>query len=395
MHASGQTDIAIPIWNINFNGADPDGVVDWVYGERIDYGLGALHAQAKSDLIALLNAVKQSGFKRVIIRFNFYWPIYATSWSETEYQKQLGFLRDVRTTVYQTLSGSSVAILFDLGGELGGGNSYQKKPFVQRMWADYVASYGTADTVGFSIAWVPGRFTDLLQTLLQVNGKTPEKWAFDIYPSGLYQTHTMDYYMQEISTEMGAYRAQPIIILETWHNDPQTYTQVNTALNGASAISSLNLDGLFQWSLMRQRSVDNLDSAFSQQALADQYSNFQLSSYAPLLPSRRAEVTSSNANVFYITDSDCAVTTTYHCAIKQYWSAPPPGKILVITTGAGSLMACVASAGSQNVSWITQGIQFSFKAYYRNPNECSVPPATTTPNSVSSVLVEIFYPSTS
>ncbi len=372
MRASGQTDIAIPIWISGIGGCEHsscnDGVYDGQWGEVIDYSFSS-YPQHQENYEYLLKQIHSLGFRRIIIRFNQYWSSSASSWNETNYQKIWNFIYMTRNLTESTLSGSkNTSALYDLGGELGGLTSGVNQQFTKRLWQDYVSNWGTDRTVGFSFAWAPGRFTSMRSTFQQAGSYLPSIWAFDIYPHATGQSSDMRTHLQNIANEMGSLNGQPIIILETWVNDATTASEINSALNGSSAVQNLNLDGLFQWKLDKSRSLSGLDKNFSQLSLANLASTTQTSNYVGLKASRRIDITNSNSQALVLSDTNCAISAIVPCAISERWGPAPNGKIHVITTrqnGAPEVLhACVVGSGSQTIPWIVPSQSYQFISRY-------------------------------
>jgi len=386
MRAAGATDLVIPIWMANFNNVDGDGFVDWVNAYFIDDGTGMLRPQHRTNLVNLVQAAASRGFKRIIIRFIGYFSN-DSAWNENEYQKIWNFIFNTRNLVDSTLtSSSSPIVLYDLLGEGAGVDSASgvRKTFVKRLWTDYNAAFGPTKTVGFSYAWAPGRFTTMEQWYAECGSARPEIYAFDIYPTTSAQTLTS---LQQISSEMGDQNGKPIIIMETWFNDSDTASGISSALNGTGSIYNLNLDGIFQWQLIKSRALQNLDMNWSHDAISAMSSNSQLSTYRSLLALRRTDITNQHSSKFVLTDSSCATTSTSSCTINEKWGAPPAGKNVVISVSADGAAetphACSASAGSQTVSWIAPGHSYRFLVRYSS--SCAVP--ATAPDSESRISV--------
>ena len=372
MRNSGQTDIAIPIWISGIGDCEytscNDGVYDGQWGEVIDYMQGSWRPQHKQNYQNLLANIKALGFKRIIIRFNQYWSSEANGWNEATYQRIWNFIVVTRNTTEKSLAVDGPSVLYDLGGELGGLTSGVNQQFTKRLWQDYTFSWGADDTVGFSFAWAPGRFTSMRSTFQQAGTYLPKIWAFDIYPHALGKSLDMRAHLQNIANEMGALNGQPIIVLETWDNDATTASEINSALNGSSAVQNLNLDGLFQWKLNKSRSLSGLDKHFSQQSLENLTSTTQTSHYIGLKANRRIDITNSNSLKLVLSDTNCATTSSVPCAITERWGSAPNGKVHVVSVrqnGAPEVLhACVTGSGSQTIPWIVPNQKYQFISRY-------------------------------
>lgn len=388
MRASGQTEIVIPIWNGDLGPCEPsacnDGVPDGVWGEVIDNSWYGLRPQHEQNMRNLLAHVKSNGFKRVIVRFmqnNAGMP----TWDETKYQKSWNFLYNTRNLVDSVLAGSNVEALYDLGGELGGLNNGQERAFAKRLWQDYTHVFGITKTMGYSFAWAPGRFAAMKAVYDEVGVGYPPIWGFDLYPSG----GAIKTQLQQISNEMGSLNGQPIIILETWHNDASTASNLLSALNDTYTFPNLNVDSLFHWDLNRQRSEAGLDTHFTVSVVDGQISTSQFSNYRGLIGNRRTLISNSHSGYLVLRDRNCTAGTSVPCSIDELWGAAPSGYQHVITTyqpGVGTqLHACVNSKGSQSVNWVVPGQSYTFKIYRRT--SCSIPAAHEVPIATSTLEV--------
>ena len=139
MRNSGMTDIAIPIWMSDFHGQDPDGLVDWVYGEFIDYSQAGLRLQQRTNLSNLVTAIKNKGFKRILIRFGptLNWPI-PNTWDENEYQHYWNLVVSTKNLIDGLVAGSQTKVFYDLAFEYGGYDDGGIRPqFIKRLWGDF------------------------------------------------------------------------------------------------------------------------------------------------------------------------------------------------------------------------------------------------------------------
>lgn len=389
MKASGQTEIVIPIWNTELASCEysacNDGVPDGVWGEVVDNGWYRLRPQHESNLSAIIGHIKSNGFKRVIIRFMQYSSGMST-WDETKYQQAWNFLYNTRNLVDGLVAASNVEVLYDLGGELGGITSGQHRAFAKRLWGDYTYTFGVTKTMGYSFAWAPGRFNAMKAVYDEVGRGYPPIWGFDVYPSG----GNIKSQLQQISNEMGSLNGQPILILETWHNDAATASSIQSALNDTATFPNLNIDGLFHWDLNRARSEAGLDQHFTVDAVDGQISPTQFSNYRSLIGVRRVQITNSHSGLLVLRDKTCGASASTSCAIDELWGAAPSGSQYVITTfqpGIGTqLHACVTSKGSQQIPWIVQNENYTFKLYRRST--CSLPLANEVPLATSTITVK-------
>ncbi|MBK8256631.1 MAG: hypothetical protein IPK82_28665 [Polyangiaceae bacterium] len=358
---SGQTAYVIPIWhkNLAFDLKAPiDGLADGVWGNVVDHSTGAMHPQHRANLEQLVTWAVQLGFERIVVRFFYNGdPNLWTAWDKAAYHNARGFIFDAREAAWHAFNmawgkrayPSHPVMLFDLGGEQAGINQGQMGAFIQTLWSEYTSNFGTSDTLGFSFAWAPGRFTTQLGWLSNT-GVLPERWAFDIYDG-------MGAALGQIHTEMGPLRNQPIDIMETYFNDPGTSAQIETALD---SMPLLNVDSLMQWPVAAG------ESHFTPAAVAAQNTNTTFSNYFQLVTSSRLYVTSDNADVMGFSNLTCG-TGIVPCNVDLHWEAPPPGHsvgIYVQSQAGHGLVACPGEAGSELLDWVHPYYDYEFKAYH-------------------------------
>jgi len=376
---SGAGTIVFDLWSSDLSsceasGACNDGYLDGVWGEVLDNGQGMLRPQHKANLEAMLNKVKQVGFDRVVIRFNHYWPSNTQSWNETLYQMSWNFIYWTKSQVESNLSGSQTEALYDLGGELAGRTDGQVAQFINRLWGDYNTVWGNTKTVGFSFAWATGRFAQAKQTYLNAAQPLPKIWAFDIYSMASGQPSIYDQ-LQSVSNEMGPLNGQPIILFETWHNDSDVASSINTALNGSTQIPNLNLEAVFQWPVKREDVVSGAAMHISQSAINSQNTSSQLSNYLALKAPHKLRLQNSNSIYMVIRDKNCAQTMSYiaGCNVEHFTASAPSGKYHQVMVN-GNLMACVGQQDiTQQIPWIVAGQIYNFTVYQVSVCTSAVP----------------------
>ncbi len=225
MYKTGQSHVALIVWYLPFGTSNTpsDGVVA---GAFLDSSGGRLSTQNQQNLTAVLGLIKQIGFSQVTIRFA---PIgaanpvsWGNTWNEPTFEQDEAFVFSTRQIAETALAGSSVARMYDLGVEVGGiphllnsdGVTYsdgQSSTYTTRLWADYVKSYGTADSYGFSIAYSFGTLTAAIAEFDKA-GTRPNTYALDDYAN-----NALWYCYQEL---VGAHEtAKPIVLQETSYDD--------------------------------------------------------------------------------------------------------------------------------------------------------------------------------
>jgi hypothetical protein len=381
MRASGQTDVVFVLYPHDLSvletpaaGANYDGYPDGVWGETLDDSTGQMLPAHQQQFRQILSKVVSLGFKRVIVRFNHYWPITSgQQFSEQLYQHSWGFIVSTRGLVDGALAGTGIEALFDLGGELAASTAVPgptgTQAFVHRLWADWISAYGNTETVGFSFAYTPGRFTTMKQWYQSWGPYLPTVWAFDIYPGYPGMPSDMKTALTQISQEMGSLNGQPIIVLETWTNDSVNASYIQDALSDFSTLPNLNLDGVYQWLTNRACGIPSTCAPWSPDSISNLNSSSQISYYQPLISKRRVRITNSNSNAQVVVDDTCGATTTSSCTVTQRWGAPPAGQVEVLSVstdgGSETVSGCTGTAGSWPVNWIVQGHSYVFKIRYQ------------------------------
>ena len=185
MYANGQRSMRIPIYHNrgNSNCTGPEG-----RGTTMDSTGGSLQTQCLTNLINFLASVGRHGFHDVEIGFfpqaynDPRWPTapWPATWSgispyEDYYQENLALIKNLRPIF--AASGLNYKIDLYNEGVLTSASEFRNIGlYAQRMWADYNAGAGKADTIGFSIAcdWTLGCSQQLsyLSSIYQGNDAT-------------------------------------------------------------------------------------------------------------------------------------------------------------------------------------------------------------------------------
>ncbi len=355
------------------NGTCDDGYLDGMWGEAIDYSSFALRAEQRENLRWLTRKVKELGFRYWIVRFG---SSVASSqtWDEIGYQKTWNLIHDARGVIYSEIDGSSTKLLIDLGAEGAGAFGYSPaiQQFVSRLWADYTTAFGSSDTVGFSFAVdasLPQRFAAQLAWL----GFTrPPVWAFDIYgdvAAGLSLIHSA----------MGVHAGEPIIIQETYHNDPTTSAQISSTL---AANPGLNVIGLLQWPLVRTPApCTGCDQHLSAVAVASLTSAGQVSNYRPLAATLAIE--NSSPSLLSLSNVNCT-DASFPCTVQgMFGYSPQSGALVYVVTvkvndGPRVVWGCDAAPGSGLATWISPNVTYLFE-YFRTSSCTQAIPAWQAP----------------
>lgn len=367
MRKAGQTTYVLPIYNKNLFACElsscNDGLPDGVYGDVVDSGQYAqMRPQHRANLQQIVTWAVQLGFERIVVRFFANGdPQTWAAWDEVAYQRTWNFIVDAHESARSSFglawgkrkAPSYPVLVFDIGAEQAGVDVQQMKPFIKRLWSDYVSAFGTRDTLGFSFAWEAGRF-ETQRAWLEETGLLPETWAFDVYID-------VQGKLDQIYAEMGSLRNQPIHILETYYNDPGVAQEI---ANGIDAHPLMHIESLVQWPLY---SGAALNVHFSEDAVDGQTTTETFSSYAPLMAARKVFLTSDDADVIGISDVSCGATVSLPCAVELTWGAPPAGKNVGVysrTSNGLSLVHCEGSQGSSVFAQMGEFSSYDFEVYF-------------------------------
>ena len=372
--ASGQHAYTLVLHNNELGpcetGACNDGVPDGVWGEVLDNSWGVMRPQHRSNFKAILGRALDSGIRRIYIRFGYNSsPDSWSRWDEVRYQKAWNFIVDVHRAAHEVVDSRGLSslygfpsslLIFDLGLEDGGLDGGQRPAFMTRLWQDYTYTYGTDDTLGFSIAWAPGRFT-ALRKLLAATGQLPRMWGVDIYDN-------LDDGLGQLYAEMGSLRNQPVHLLETYFNRGQTAIEAKNALNRNEF---LHLALLGQWPTTPG------GGHFSRTVVDALTSSTTFSNYTSLLATRRMHFTSGDADALGVRDIDCTTKPVFPCNVRLRWRAAPGGRRYGIyirqPTGGHALVHCETSAGISTIPWISTNSPYRFDLYEITSASCAAP----------------------
>ncbi|SEP53289.1 hypothetical protein [Amycolatopsis saalfeldensis] len=246
MYVAGQRRLRIPV----FYQHGPDS------GTVMDSTGGTLSAKNRKNLADLLAAVKAAGFQEIEVAF---FPIGVanpgdwTSWNEAQYQEDRSVIEAVRPIV----RASGVPYLLDLLNE-GMPMTGQTVPidYAHRLWADYTAAHGKADTVGFSMTvWIADRARQIPAVY---GGNVPT--VFDIHLYGDVAGGNGDEYSQFVDARKelaGNGYNQGWIIGEGYYNDSEAADGIARAIHDTGQVVFY----LTQWPLTRGHTCSDVDVA--------------------------------------------------------------------------------------------------------------------------------------
>ncbi|MBB2911710.1 hypothetical protein FHS43_002983 [Streptosporangium becharense] len=223
-------------------------------GTVMDSTGGDLSPRNRSNLAALLAAVRAAGFAEVLVAFfpqDSNHPLRWTRFDEALYRENRDLIRRVRAIV--AAAGLPYRIdLLNEGAPATGQDLLRR--YATRLWADYTGAYGTADTVGFSLSvWV----ADRVSRLPAVYGGNPPP-VFDVHLYG--DDWNGEEYRQFLDAHAAMERLgyhQPWIIGEAYHNDPVAAAGIRRAITETRR----EVRYLTQWPLSRARRCTDVDIA--------------------------------------------------------------------------------------------------------------------------------------
>ena len=108
-----------------------------------------------------------------------------------------------------------------MGGELGGLQVGMSRQYAKQLWTDYVKTYGSHNTMGYSYATAPGRYTESIAVYDEV-GVRPDVYGFDVYGD---EFDTFSYLKADM--DLAGETSKPICANEVYYNDPITYTMAS------------------------------------------------------------------------------------------------------------------------------------------------------------------------
>jgi hypothetical protein len=244
IYDSGQRNISYSIWHADGSQYVPNErngcIVAFTDGPRF-------HPQQEANFLSFLADMAAIGFDSLHIRFvPTLWssPLYADATGVPPYtlaqlETNWAFIQYVRALVYSQPHPSTV--LFDLGLEMGGPPvGSPSDHYVRTIWQRYSQTYGTSDTLGFSIVPTAGYVTTEAQFRIYRDSKRwPASLGFDLYAFNGLQSQ-----MDEIRRLLGKYRqsGRQIFLQETEHNS----LAVRLAVNDWIA-SGVNVTKIIQW----------------------------------------------------------------------------------------------------------------------------------------------------
>jgi hypothetical protein len=336
LYDSGQRKIALVLWYMPFTtapypGSEPD---MWIH--VVNSRGGRLSTQHEQNLRSMLRWIAYIGFDEVTLRFaqqggadpssdNAPW---SSGWSEQQYLENLAFITNTRSIMESELAPTSIRRQYDLGVELGGITKNQAGIYTKRLWTDYVARFGNADSYGFSFAIARGRVAQQI-AIYDQTGTRPNEYAIDVYgaPSSDPIDVAIDYVHEEMAR--AGEGEKPVIIQETFANDEDTARRILLALT----LTPMKIRYIMQWPVYSAQQNVHV-----------------------LVPSQYNAYGGSAAPGGILSARSCVLPADSHlCTSKISWSTSNTTNTSVFANGA--LMAMDAH-GTASANWISGPNQF-------------------------------------
>jgi Immunoglobulin I-set domain len=240
MYAGGQRRLRIPI----FHGRGLD------TGTVMDSTGGNLAARFRGNLTNLLAAIKATGFLEIEVSFNPQGGNDATQWttfSDDYYQENWNLIQNLRPLI----AGAGLLYHIDLLNEgIPPQGNAAFLQYSQELWNDYVAMFGSSNTIGFSIIADAAH----LSQVSVVYGPS----AFGNHGSPqLFSIHIYDETESSFQTAFTSLKAQgyqgiPWIVGEAFYNDAAEAASLSQAAGSTGQVVLY----LTQWPETADRSCD-------------------------------------------------------------------------------------------------------------------------------------------
>jgi len=242
MHANGQRRLRVGI----FHQHGPDS------GTTMDSSTGDVSEADRTQLTELLAAVKLAGFQEIEVAF---FPIGRddphdwTDWQGSSYRENWSLIRNL----HPLIAAAGIPYTIDLLNEgLPKPDENVLQSYDTKLWHDYTAAFGAADTVGFSMT-VP--IADRVPQIRAVYGDQPPG-VFDVHVYGDFW-HGNEYQQfvdaDDAMTQLGYH--QDWIIGETWFDDVTAADGIGRAI----ARTGRHVRYVTQWPLTRSKQCADVD----------------------------------------------------------------------------------------------------------------------------------------
>lgn len=250
LYESGQRKISTVIWHAPLIGKN-EGKIRIGYLVNSD---GGAQPEIYAGLEAYFQAVKATGFQELVIRFGLQGCAHPSAWvpgnklqcptsySEKTENDNYSLITNVHDMVDRIFADTAVIRWYDLALE-GVGWREPFPTYNARVWKRYLKDYGPSDSYGFSIAYQPGRLTQIYKIYDEI-GVRPPMVAVDMYDAVHGKRPRMQKMLAQFAEEMdkNALRGAPMVIQESYYNHKPTYQAIASAVQ-----SGMNIRAVYQW----------------------------------------------------------------------------------------------------------------------------------------------------
>jgi len=300
MYDNGQRRIVLMLWFSHFDDL-PHLSGKSIWGHVLKSNGGNLIPQHQENLRNLIADIKNTGFEEIIFRYgaqgqNAPGLLPWTTWNETLYQENWNFIVNTRKIINEAWCGDATTchgngLKYDLGAEEGGITG-QAENYTKRLWNNYVydAGFGKEDTIGFSFALGSGTTVSRINKMLDIYDSTPGGRP-SIYPFDIYEADSENEFkiIHNTLLQRGV-TTEPIIILETYYNDPTQREQFKRAIDSTGR----KVLFLAQWPYSRNSKCPHFSMDYP-----EDYSNYLSSSLGLMGYWKFDYVNSSNYTLDY------------------------------------------------------------------------------------------------
>lgn len=241
MYSNGQRRLRIPIYH---------GRGSFTPGTIMDSTGGTLAPRFLNNLANLLTEIKSVGFEEIEVSFHPEGPNNPTSWTSfsSDYFTENW---ELIQTLHPIIAGAGIKYHLDLLNEgIPTPSQTVLLEYSQNLWTSYTATFGSSDTVGFSI--IPD--ADRLSEVSEVYGQNPLPPAFDLH---FYDNAGMSFASAFTALNGAGFSGKPWILGEAYYNDATEASQLRQQIDATGQPVYF----LTQWPLTSAMSCSNVDVA--------------------------------------------------------------------------------------------------------------------------------------
>lgn len=262
MWNQGQRRLRIPI----YHQASP------ISGYEVDSTYGNLGTQEKQNLMDFMEDIGNAGYEEILIAFMPQstpsdpktWP----TWNESKFQENWNLIYNLHDDIVNEATNAGVSVVkFDLYNE-GAPSDYdltaypQLAEYLERMWNNYVWTFGKSDTVGFSVIGHVSpaeRYENMRAIYISTGFGLPYVYDFHIYDNFQTNFAAIDSVLSNYSDSNG------LIIGETYYYN----SGIDTAINAIS--TSRTVWHIYQWPLQSTSAPGPLNCAHTDITFPEYY----------------------------------------------------------------------------------------------------------------------------